>query len=113
MTMLTCAEDVDFSRVGVPPGCCIDPDLISRVWAIKVDVKKDPTQRTVCLCAASKDMGINDTCLHGCPYCYATRKLETAEKRYSQHDPTSAVMWGQTRQLSAKEQAHLLAARLF
>lgn len=112
MAILTCAEEVDFSKVGVSPGWCIDPDLIGRIWSIKVDAKKDPTQRTVCLCAASKDIGVNDTCLHGCTYCYATRKKETAEKRHHQHDANSPVLWGEARPLSAAEQAHLLAARL-
>lgn len=112
MAIHTCAEEVDFSSVGVSPGCCIDPDLINRIWSIKADVKKDPTQRSVCLCAVSKDIGVNDTCMHGCPYCYATRKLEAAEKRYSQHDLSSPVLWGETRPLSSAEQAQLLATRM-
>lgn len=112
MTIFTCAEKIDFSRVGVSPGCCIDPVLINKIWSIKVDTKKDPTQRTACLCAVSKDIGINDTCLHGCTYCYATRKIETAEKRRCQHDPSSPAMWGETRPLSTAERAHLLATRL-
>jgi hypothetical protein len=110
--VFTCAEEIDFSTAGVTPGCCIDPVLINKIWSIKVESKKDPTQRTTCLCAASKDIGINDTCLHGCTYCYATRKTETALKRHSQHDPYSPAMWGDVRPLSPAEEAHLLATRL-
>ena len=112
MTILTCAEEVDFTSVGVCPGWCIDPDLINRIWSMNVDAKKDPTQRNVCLCAVSKDIGVNDTCLHGCTYCYATQKKETAEKRHSEHDPLSPVLWGEARALSDAEQARLLATRL-
>ena len=112
ITALTCAEECDFSNAGVCPGGCIDPILIEKLWAIKVDNKKDPTQRSVCLCVTSKDIGINDTCLHGCPYCYATRKLETAERRHSQHNSHSPVLWGEPRPLSPAEEAHALATRL-
>lgn len=110
--ILTCAEDINFLSVGVAPGCCIDAELIHKLWSIKSDIKKDPTQRPVCLCAISKDIGINDTCLHGCAYCYATRKRETAERRYSEHDVNSPAIWGETRQLTDVEKSHLLATRL-
>jgi len=110
--IFTCAEEVNFSSVGVTPGRCIDPDLIQQIWSIKGNEKKDPTQRSVCLCAVSKDIGINDTCLHGCTYCYATRKDEVARKRYSGHYPSSPVLWGDTRPLTPSEQARLVATRL-
>jgi DNA repair photolyase len=112
ISVFTCAEEADFAGVGVPHGCCIDPELIAKLWSIKVDLKKDPAQRSVCLCAVSKDIGINDTCLHGCAYCYATRSHETAKQRYNQHDPNSPALWGQIRPLSIDEQASQFAARL-
>lgn len=112
LEVLTCAEQHDYSSLGIPPGRCIDGELINRIWSIEVDRNKDPGQRATCLCVVSKDIGVNDTCLHGCPYCYATRDLRLAKQRYLQHDPTSPVIWGQSRPLSKAEQADQMKIRL-
>jgi hypothetical protein len=112
MEIFTCAEENDFSEVGVCPGSCIDGNLINQVWSINLIAKKDASQRSACHCISSKDIGVNDTCLHGCAYCYATRSIDTATRRYSEHDPRSSVMWGYGRSLSESEKANLLKTRL-
>ena len=94
MEIFACAEDRDFRELGIPPGRCIDESLLNRVWALNLRYRKDPAQRRFCLCMVSKDIGINDTCIHGCPYCYSTRNHTLAERRYQEHDPQSPSMWG-------------------
>ena len=110
--MFTCAEDRDFSAVGVTPGSCIDGELLNRLWSLKGYNKKDKTQRKACLCVSSKDVGINDTCPHGCPYCYSTRNVDLAQNHYAEHDPHSSVIWGKTRELTEAEKAALTSRRL-
>ena len=95
MEIFTCAEEINYSRMGVRPGMCIDAHLISQLWLINVNDKKDPTQRDCCLCRQSKDIGINNTCLHGCTYCYATINSAIAQRRYNEHDPQSPLLFGQ------------------
>ncbi len=112
LEIFTCAEQYDYSEIGIPPGRCIDGELINETWSVQVNTTKDPTQRVACLCVVSRDIGVNDTCLHGCPYCYSTRNLTLAERRYLGHDPTSPVMWGRTRPLSEAEQADQLKVNL-
>ncbi|MCL0094610.1 DUF1848 domain-containing protein [Dehalococcoidales bacterium] len=94
MEIFTCAEERDFSNFGVPPGRCIDGELLRKLWSLPGHTKKDPAQRPACRCVVSKDIGMNDTCLHGCPYCYSTRNLALAKRRYSEHEPDSPVIWG-------------------
>jgi len=89
----SCAEEHDFTDAGVRPGSCIDCDLITALGG-HVSSKKDSGQRPACRCVTSRDIGINDTCLHGCPYCYSTRNNELARQRHSQHDPLSPVLFG-------------------
>lgn len=94
MEIYTCAEPTDFSQFGVPPGRCIDDALLRRIWPSIASFVKDPSQRKDCLCVSSKDIGMNDTCVHGCAYCYSTRNLQVAVRRHKEHDPASPALWG-------------------
>lgn len=70
----------------------IASSLIEQLWGISVCHKKDQGQRKVCGCAISKDIGVNDSCLHGCRYCYATNSEDVALKHYRSHNPESPTM---------------------
>jgi len=94
IAVYSCAEEVGGKWEGINPGSCIDANLINTLWPdLHIRYKKDPYQRDPCLCAASKDIGMNDTCLHGCSYCYSTTHNEVAHRRYSEHDPDSPLLW--------------------
>jgi hypothetical protein len=90
----SCAEPLDLQPYGVCPGKCVDPDYIRQVFNLQVDPHKDPSQRPACGCAVSKDIGMYDTCLFGCQYCYATRSFELAQRRHAGHDPRSPSLIG-------------------
>jgi DNA repair photolyase len=87
MRLETCAEDRDFSELGVPPGACIDGARLSELCGIEIPALKDRGQRRHCGCAPSRDIGMNDSCLHGCVYCYATASDEAAQRNWARHDP--------------------------
>lgn len=71
-----CAESLDLTACGVARGRCIDPALLG------VDphnaIGKDTGQRQACGCARSRDIGMYDSCLHGCTFCYANSSGEKA-----------------------------------
>ncbi len=94
LPIYTCSEKIDLSRYGIQHGACIDKEKIHKLIGYKVDLKKDPGQRRECGCAESIDIGMYDTCIHGCKYCYATGSLESAKKKYGQHDPGSPLLTG-------------------
>jgi hypothetical protein len=87
MRVTTCAEERDWSDRGAPAGACVDGALLERLFGVRAP-GRDPGQRAHCRCAPSRDVGIADTCRHGCVYCYATASHQVAVEHGSRHDPS-------------------------
>lgn len=94
LDIFSCAEPASLSDFGIKKGKCIDENIIREVTGLTVDSRKDRFQREACGCIASKDIGMYDTCLHGCEYCYATRSHLAGTKGHALHDPTSPSLMG-------------------
>ena len=45
--------------------------VVGTLFGVLIKAGKDRSQRKECGCLQSKDIGVYDTCLHGCTYCYA------------------------------------------
>lgn len=94
MEIQSCAENINLISFGIQPGKCIDDALIRRLFKNNPTSKKDPSQREECGCVASRDIGVYDSCLNGCVYCYATKSFELARKNYREHNPNSPSLVG-------------------
>lgn len=94
MEIFSCSEERDLISYGISPGKCIDDDYIEKTFNIEVGQKKDPGQRKACGCVVSKDIGMYDTCLFGCQYCYATGNFGRAKENYDNHNPASPSLLG-------------------
>ncbi|MFB2934536.1 DUF1848 domain-containing protein [Aerosakkonemataceae cyanobacterium BLCC-F154] len=94
MQLFSCAESYDLQSYGINHGKCIDDDYINQIFQIEVNHKKDSSQREACGCVKSKDIGIYDTCLFGCQYCYATTSFDKARENHRQHNPDSPSLIG-------------------
>jgi DNA repair photolyase len=93
--VFSCAEGQGFKeKYGIECGKCIDDSLVKNLFGIEVSKEKDKYQRDLCGCISSKDIGMNNTCLHGCAYCYSTRSQESAEKNRKLHNPDSPALIG-------------------
>jgi hypothetical protein len=90
----SCAMEKDLTQYGVRPGKCIDDTYIASEFGLEVSHNKDPGQRPACGCVISRDIGMYDTCLFGCPYCYATRSFEHARINHAAHMVDSPSMIG-------------------
>ncbi|MEA4890122.1 MAG: DUF1848 domain-containing protein [Clostridiaceae bacterium] len=95
LSIKTCAETLDFTGLGIEPARCVDDRLIAKILGRPFVAAKDKNQRDACGCVSSVDIGMYDTCLHGCSYCYANSKLESIRRNVLFHDPESPLLCGQ------------------
>ncbi|NLO83783.1 MAG: DUF1848 domain-containing protein [Clostridiales bacterium] len=90
----SCCEEVELSHLGIEHGKCIDDELISRVTGRKINARKDKNQRAACGCVESMDIGVYNTCSHGCLYCYANYSSKAVHTNIKMHDPFSPMLVG-------------------
>lgn len=94
----TCTEKINLSHLGIPGGACIDNELIERIAGYPLTTRKDKNQREVCRCIESIDIGMYESCLNGCIYCYANRRDEHAiRNNLTNHDGFSPLLIGQVK----------------
>lgn len=93
MEIVSCAEDYNLLPYGIRPGKCVDDEYIERVFGLQVAHAKDPGQRKACGCVLSKDIGMYDSCLFGCQYCYATTSFERSRQNYLRHNPDGPALY--------------------
>jgi len=100
MIIETCSEEIDLDYCNIKHGKCIDDDLIDNLFNTNLNVKKDKNQRKECGCVQSVDIGVYNTCSHGCTYCYATFSDTTVEKNKLIHNPNSPMLIGNIEDLN-------------
>lgn len=94
MEIFSCAEEIDLQAYGIHPGRCVDDIYIKETFGLDVTHRKDPSQRKACGCVVSRDIGMYDSCLFGCRYCYATSSFEQAKINHQGHDPAAPSLLG-------------------
>lgn len=94
LPLVTCAEAGDFSRWGIRHGACVDRKGVEEAAGYSVEGKHHRGQRGDCGCVESFDVGVYDTCVNGCAYCYATKSPARAQARFAAHDPASPLLTG-------------------
>lgn len=95
MEMNACAEDQDLSACGIAPARCVDGELFETLLGCRLNLKKDKSQRPACGCAQSADIGMYNTCAHGCRYCYANYNAAEIARNIQKHDPASPLLYGE------------------
>lgn len=94
LPVFACACEEDLSAFGIGRAACIDPDRASRLIGRPVPAGKDAGQRPLCRCARSVDIGVYDTCRHGCAYCYAMQSPARRARLAAQYSADAPSLAG-------------------
>ncbi len=70
---------------------CVDVELLASLFNLEAGFYRIRPTRKQCGCWESVDIGVYNTCPHGCIYCYASTGAG-ASKNYQRHDPGSPVL---------------------
>ena len=80
---------------GIFPARCIDANRLNRI-AIKLGRRaikvRERGNRPSCQCHESRDIGIYETCLHGCAYCYAVDDWQIAKENCIKHNHNEEML---------------------
>ncbi|MEN6356663.1 MAG: DUF1848 domain-containing protein [Armatimonadota bacterium] len=89
--MLSCCGDY---LVGgkIKNAHCTDAALLHRLYPERTRRLIEAPTREGCGCCECTYIGMYDTCAHGCVYCYANSRAQTALRRYERHDPASDML---------------------
>jgi len=91
MEMMSCCGDY---LVGgkIKKAHCTDAELLFRLYPDRIRRLVEVPTREGCGCCECTDIGAYDTCPHGCVYCYANSRVQTALRSYERHDPRSDML---------------------
>lgn len=87
--------NVDLQATGLARAKCIDKARVERIIGGPLALGRDPNQRKDCYCDASVDIGVYDSCLNGCVYCYANHSPKAAQKAFARYNPASPLLCGE------------------
>jgi len=86
ITLCACCESAELYEIGVQPISCVDSTMFGKSFP------RDKNQRNGCNCAVSVDIGVYNSCMNGCRYCYANHIDSVVRKNHAGHDVNSEFL---------------------
>lgn len=94
MKVYPCCEGRYLEELGADCSGCLSQKLIEELYDIQLIVPKQKSAREGCNCLLGSDIGVYNTCSHGCRYCYANYDQRSVVLNRSQHDENSPLLIG-------------------
>ncbi len=90
---LCCSPELQ-QTTGYPATGCNSFAWARRVYPEleKAEALKPKPTREGCECNDERDIGVYDTCVHGCRYSYGSSSYEAARANHHRHDPNDACL---------------------
>ncbi|WP_333804923.1 DUF1848 domain-containing protein [Sulfurospirillum sp.] len=95
MSLKTCVEGKELTLYGVDCSGCMTQSVIEKAIGQAMSIPKKSTSRKGCSCVLENDIGMYNSCLHGCVYCYANTSLNAVRNNVKLHNPASPLLLGE------------------
>lgn len=91
----SCCENPKLSKCGVDVSGCMTKGVLETATNCRLVVpKKKKSPRSQCNCLLGADIGMYNTCPHGCVYCYANYDQAAVQRNIKMHNPDSPFLIG-------------------
>ena len=97
MVLRPCAEGNELEQFGADCSGCMTQAIYEKAVHNTMVFPKGKSARASCKCFLGNDIGMYNTCLHMCRYCYANYDYKTVMDNHDNHDPNSPLLIGHIR----------------
>lgn len=91
----TCCENPELEKLGADVSGCMTQQVLEKAIGYRMKVPKRSPARAECNCMLGNDIGMYNTCGHGCLYCYANYDKKVVEQNMKRHNPKSPLLIGE------------------
>ena len=105
MQINLCCENQALVRPNVDADGCLSQRVLEQAIGCGLQVPKKKAAREACSCLLGADIGVYNTCGHGCLYCYANYDRKSVEENRKRHDVNSSLLIGHLRETDLVKEA--------
>ena len=94
LKLKTCVEGTLLDRFGFDSSGCMTKQVLEKAIGCNLKIPKGKYEIRECNCLFGRDIGVYNTCLHGCKYCYANYSQKLVKRNQKLHNPDSPLLIG-------------------
>ena len=91
----SCCENKKLKDYGLDITGCMSQEIVEKAIGNKLAPPKSNSKRVECNCLMGNDIGVYNTCMHLCKYCYANANTKLVKENIKKHNPESPFLVGE------------------